>query len=279
MKRPRLWLGLVVALLSARMSMAAERVVSLAPNLTEMICAIGAVDQLVGRTSACDYPPKQLKAIPIVGGFGAPALEKLIALRPTLVVDIALEDEAVGRQIERLGLHREHITCRTLDDIPVALRRLGALLHRETAAEKLAAPLAAGIAAARQAAATQKNKPLVYAEFWRDPPMTCGKKTFLAELITLAGGQNIGDVSRRDYFAVSAEWVVAQRPDIMLCLYMADEKHLEDQMAARLGWGSIPAVKTKQVYGGFDNNLLLRPGPRALEGLRLLHKCFTAATK
>jgi len=274
----RLWLVLLV-IVSPRAGVATERVISLAPSLTEIICALGAGDQLVGRTSACDYPSDQLKNVAIIGGFGVPSLERLLAAQPTLVVDVALEDEAVGRQIERLGLHRERIACRTLDDIPVAIRQLGKLLHREQAAEPLAAQLAGGIAAARRAVATQKNQPLVYAEFWRDPPMTCGQKTFLAELVTLAGGKNLGDISDRDYFAVSTEWVLARRPDIMLCLYMADEQKLSDEIAARPGWRTVPAVKNKHVYSGFDNNLLLRPGPRALEGLRLLQKCFTAATK
>ena len=266
----------VCGIFSAR---AAERVISLAPNLTEIICAIGAADQLVGRTSACDYPPEPLKKVPVIGDFGVPSLEKLVLAQPTLIVDVALEDEAIGRQIAKLGLRRERIACRTLDDIPVAIRRLGVLLHREAAAEPLAAQLAAGIAAARQNAATQKMPPLVYAEIWSDPPMTCGKKTFLAELIALAGGRNLGDVSERDYFAISTEWILARQPDVVLCFYMADEKHLPERFAARPGWSMLPAMKKKRIYGGFDNNLLLRPGPRALEGLRLLQNCFKTATK
>ena len=253
---------------------AAERVISLAPNLTEIICAIGAVDQLVGRSSACDYPPEPLKKVPVIGDFGVPSLEKLVVAQPTLIVDVALEDESIARQIVKLGLRRERIACRTLDDIPTAIRRLGVLLHRETAAEPLAAQLAAGVAAARQKAATQKKPPLVYAEIWSDPPMTCGKKTFLAELITLAGGKNLGDVSERDYFAISTEWILARQPDVVLCFYMADANHLPERFGARPGWSMLPAVKNSKIYGGFDNNLMLRPGPRALEGLRLLQLCF-----
>ena len=258
---------------------AAERVISLAPNLTEIICAIGAADQLVGRTSACDYPVEPLKKVPVIGDFGVPSLEKLLVARPTLVVDVALEDEAIGRQIAKLGLRRERIACRTLDDIPVAIRRLGVLLHRESVAEQLAKQLADGITAARTNGVAQKKAPLVYAEFWSDPPMTCGKKTFLAEMITLAGGKNLGDVSERDYFAISTEWLVARQPDIVLCFYMADAKLLPERIAARAGWSVLPAVTRKKIYGGFDNTLLLRPGPRALEGLRLLQNCFQTAAE
>ncbi|MCX7007506.1 MAG: helical backbone metal receptor [Kiritimatiellaeota bacterium] len=258
---------------------AVERVISLAPNLTEIICAIGAADQLVGRTSACDYPPEPLKKVPVIGDFGVPSLEKLVVARPTLVVDVALEDEAIGRQIAKLGLRRERVACRTLDDIPVAIRRLGVLLHREASAEPLAKQIADGIAAARTNLVAQKKAPLVYAEFWSDPPMTCGKKTFLAELITLAGGRNLGDVSERDYYAISTEWLVARQPDIVLCFYMDDAQLLPERIDARAGWSVLPAVKHKKIYGGFDNNLLLRPGPRALEGLRVLQNCFTTAAQ
>jgi len=253
---------------------AAERVISLAPNLTEIICAIGAADQLAGRTSVCDYPPEPLKPVPVIGNFGAPSLEKLVAARPTLVVDVALEDESIARRITTLGLRHERVPCRVLDDIPVAIRRLGVLLRRETAAEPLAAQLAGGIAAARKTAAAQTNAPRVYAEIWSDPPMTCGRKTFLAELITLAGGKNIGDAAERDYFAISTEWLLARQPDVALCFYMADAAHLPERLAARPGWTALPAVKQKKVFGGFDNNLMLRPGPRALEALRALRRCF-----
>ena len=258
---------------------AAERVVSLAPNLTEIICAIGAADQLVGRTSVCDYPPEPLKQVPVIGDFGVPSLEKLLVARPTLVVDVALEDEAIGRQIAKLGLRRERIPCRTLDDIPVAIRRLGVLLQREAAAGALAGRIADGVAVARKAAAAQKQPLLVFAEIWSDPPMTCGKNTFLAELIVLAGGKNLGDVSGRDYYAISTEWIVAQRPDIVLCFYMADAQQLPARIAARPGWSVLPAVKNKRIYGGFDNKLLLRPGPRALDALRVLQKCFQTAAQ
>lgn len=258
---------------------AAERVISLAPNLTEIICAIGAADQLVGRTSACDYPEEPLKKVPVIGDFGVPSLEKLLVARPTLVVDVALEDEAIGRQITKLGLRRERVACRTLDDIPIAIRRLGVLLQRERIAEPLAKQLADGIAAARTNLVAQKKTPLVYAEFWSDPPMTCGRKTFLAELITLAGGKNLGDVSERDYYAISTEWLVARQPDIVLCFYMADAKLLPERIAARAGWSVLPAVRHKKIYGGFDNNLLLRPGPRALAGLRVLQDCFKTAAQ
>ncbi len=278
--RPWSWLLLVWSLPAARLGAAeppAERVVSLAPSLTEIVCALGAADRLVGRTSACDYPPAPLKQVPIIGGFGAPSLELLLRQRPTLIVDVALEDEALGRRMESLGLRRQRIPCRTLGDIPVAIRALGRLLQREPVAETLAARFAAGVAQYRQAAATRdprRGTPKVYAEIWSDPLMTCGRRTFIAELIALAGGHNIGDELDRDYISVSAEWILAHQPDQILCLYETNVRTLLGQFRGRSGWALVPAVQQGRVHGGLDNAILLRPGPRALDGVAVLRKCL-----
>ncbi|MCX6995868.1 MAG: helical backbone metal receptor [Kiritimatiellaeota bacterium] len=254
-----------------------ERVVSLAPSLTEIVCALGAVDQLVGRTSACDYPPALLKKVPVIGGFGAPSLELLLQQRPTIVIDVALEDEALGRRMESLGLQRRRIPCRSLDDIPAAIRTVGGLLQREPVAEALAARLAAGVARCRREAAARaalRARPKVYAEIWSDPLMTCGRRTFVAELIALAGGKNIGDEIDRDYFPVAPEWILVRQPDVMLGLYMANAATLPGQIRARSGWALIPAVQKGRIFSGLDSALLLRPGPRALDGVEVLRKCL-----
>ncbi|NTW11194.1 MAG: ABC transporter substrate-binding protein, partial [Chlorobiaceae bacterium] len=101
-------------------------VVSLAPSLTEMMFAIGAGDQLVGRTSACDWP-KEAAKVPVAGAFGRPSLEVLAALHPDLVIDVDLEEQHAGEKITAMGIRKETIRCRTPDDIPSALRLLGKL--------------------------------------------------------------------------------------------------------------------------------------------------------
>ena len=260
---------------------APERVVSLAPNLTEIVCAVGGMDELVGRTSACDYPPDLLKKVPVIGGFGAPSLELLLQQRPTIVLDVALEDEALGRRMESLGLPRRRIPCRSLGDISAASRALGRLLHREPAAEPLAAQFEAGVARCRQEAAARAARhapPKVYAEIWSDPLMTCGRRTFVAELIALAGGKNIGDEINREYFSVSPEWILVRQPDVILGLYNASAATLPGQIRARSGWSRMPAVAQGRIFSGLDNALLLRPGPRALEGVEVLRKCLERVT-
>jgi iron complex transport system substrate-binding protein len=266
-----------------------ERVVSLAPSLTEIVCAVGAATQLVGRTSACDYPPDKIAAIPIVGGFGAPSLDLLLKIQPTLVLDVDLADAALGAAIDQAGLTRRRIACATVDDSPRAILQVGRLTHQDEQARALAEPIRARIAELRAAAAERQAAgrpgPLVFAEIWSDPLTTAGKRSFLSDLITLAGGRNLGDeVADKDYFTASDEWVITRNPEVIICLYMGKANKPDPnnpkltatwrRLAARTGWAEIAAVKNHRVYGDLNNNVILRPGPRVLEGIAALRRCL-----
>lgn len=247
-----------------------ERVVSLAPNITEIVCAIGGAHHLVGRTSACNFPPEALKDVPVVGGFGDPSLERLLAARPSLVLDVALADEATAQKIAEIGLRRERIPCSSLGDIPNAITAVGALVGHAPGAQALAADLRAMIEAFRDRARAVKNRPRVYVEIWCDPLTTAGKASFISELIALAGGDNIGDAVNKDYFQVGPEWVLDQNPDVILCLYMTGAGDVRNAVLQRSEWRNINAVKTGRVYCDLDSDLVLRPGPRVLQGIALL---------
>ena len=249
------------------------RIVSLAPNLTEIVCAVGGAGRLVGRTSACDYPPDAVAAVPVLGDFGKPSLELLTAARPTVVIEVDLHDESVAAHIERLGIRRQRVPCMQLDDIPGAIREVGRLVECVARAEALAARIEAGIDAARQAVGGGA-RPAVYVEIWHDPLTTAGTGTFLSELVALAGGRNLGDAGGKGYFQVSPEWVIAQDPDVILCAYMSRGGDATRQVTKRAGWKQVAAVANGAVHAGFDNSLILRPGPRVLEGLQVLKECI-----
>ena len=114
---------------STKNTSAKPRIVSLAPSLTEMIFAIGAGDQLVGRTTACDWPAAAAR-VPVIGAFGRPSLELLAAIHPDLVIDVDLADEEMGKKISALGIKRETVSCKSPDDIPEVLRKLVYLFLR-----------------------------------------------------------------------------------------------------------------------------------------------------
>ncbi|OVE73746.1 hypothetical protein BVX94_02985 [bacterium B17] len=255
----------------------AHRVVTLAPSLTEIVCAVGGTEVLAGRTSACDYPTVIKKTVPVIGQFGKPDLERLVSLSPTLVLDVALADEAEGVQMKKLGLKRERIRCENMNDICEAIVRVGELLEREEKAKEIASELWKGIEKLRKDSASITNRPRVYVETWSDPLWTAGKDTFISELISLAGGVNIGDDVNKEHFQVDHEWVVSRNPDIILCLYMAEDVPARTAMMKRAGGQKTNAIKNKKVYDHFDNNIILRPGPRVLEGVKAVKECLADA--
>ena len=253
-------------------------IVSLAPSLTEMVFAIGAGDQLVGRTSACDWPAAASK-VPVVGAFGRPSLELLASIHPDLVVDVDLADEETGKKISALGIQRENITCKSPYDIPAALRKLGKLTGHTRKADSLATSISQSLAMFKKQAEGRQNKKSVYLEIWDDPLWTGGKGSYTSALIAYAGGRNIGDVVNKDYFEISQEWVIEKSPEVIACMYMAKESSAVDNVMNRPGWNSIAAVQHHQVYDRFDNNLFLRPGPRVLEGIAQLRRLIYPGEK
>jgi iron complex transport system substrate-binding protein len=250
---------------------------SLAPNITEIICAIGAADMLVCRSSACDYPPEVVSKIPSVGGFGNPSLEALAAARPTVVLETDLADESLAPMIAQLGLHRERLPTATITDVFVSIERIGTLTGYTNEATHLVMKLKAGLDTYREAAPPLSERPRVYIEIWHDPPVTAGKGSFVSDLVAAAGGINVGDAVERDYFNVSAEWIVEQDPDIILAVYMDSGENTLQQFARRPGWSGMTAVKRGNVFPAGNSDVLLRPGPRLLEGVEILHRCLATA--
>ena len=248
------------------------RVVCLAPNLTEIVSAIGAADCLVGRCSACDYPPDVVRNVPVVGDFGKPSMEMLVAVRPTLVLEVDMEDDSFTAEIKKHGIRAERIVCRKLDDIPHACLEIGRLLDHEVQARKLADNLIVGIAELRRTMKSENKRPLVFAEIWHDPLTTAGRNSFLSDLIALAGGRNAGDEVEQDYYLAAPEWVVSANPDIILDLHTTTPGSVKEQFLSRPGWQNVKAVSTGRIYGGLKTDLILRPGPRVLEGIAELRK-------
>jgi iron complex transport system substrate-binding protein len=236
------------------------------------VFAVGSGSNLAGRTSACDFPPES-GAVPVVGDFGVPSMEKLAAVNPTIVLELALADEAVGARMDRLGLNRRRIPCNRLADIPTAVRSVGGLLGRADSAEAIATGIEEQVAALRAGLPPEAGRPTVFVEVWHDPVTTAGKESFVADLVELAGGRNIGNESPTPYYTVSSEWVIARNPDVIITLYMAGGTKAPT-VAGRAGWLSVAAVRNGRVHGNLNNDLVLRPGPRVMEGVRLLKKCM-----
>lgn len=256
---------------SAKQAKSKLRIVSLAPSVTEMLFAIGAGDELVGRTSACNQP-QAAKRVPVAGAFKRPSLEVIASIHPDLVIDEELSNQDGGKKVALMGFRRESISCKTPDDIPTALRKLGKLTGHERQADSLALIITTGLANFRKDADIGLHKSSVYLEIWDSPLWTGGSESYISALIAYGGGRNIGDVVKKEYFEISPEWVIMQHPEIIACMYMAKNSSASEKVKSRYGWDQVAAVKNNRVYDHFDNSLILRPGPRVLEGIEQLRQ-------
>lgn len=245
------------------------RIVSLSPNLTEMLFAIGADESVIGRSSACDYPPGRTAKIPVVGDFGAPDIEILIALRPSLVVATDLLDKRLPQRLAAHGIKYRQIPCRRVEDILAGLQELGEISGQTGPAGELSRQLAEQLEKLRRETCKQEPQPKVYIELWHHPPTSCGGDSFVSQLVQIAGAVNLAGQFADDYFTIDREWVLVGDPDLILCAYMTPGSDSPLAMfSSRPGWDSLRAVRQGRVYALENPDLLLRPGPRMLEGVQ-----------
>jgi iron complex transport system substrate-binding protein len=260
----------------------ALRIVSLAPSATEMLFTLGLGESVVGVTDRCDFPPAA-KRIDCVGEFGAPHVETLLALRPDLVVATNFRDKETPVMLRRAGPAVLELKIGTFGELYAAFAALGRATGTEQRAEKVVTDMRRDLAAIAKRYETipPSRRPRVYVEIWGDPLITVGRSSFLHELITLAGGVNVAGALEIPYPSISPETIPAWNPDVILLFYEipgADASPAA-QVAGRIGWSEISAVRTGRIFASLPRDILQRPGPRLLEGVRALATLLHSATE
>ena len=252
-----------------------QRVVSLAPSVTETLFALGFGDRVVGVTTYCDYPAAA-KRLPKIGGFINPSLEAIAAARPDLVIGVRDSSHPVKtKEIENLGIQVVLISITSLDDILNSFRSIARLLGRPEAGDKLAHKVTRQFEEVKKRVAPVPRRSTLLAVGLR-PLVAVGGKNFIDELISLAGGENIAGNAAQPWLNLPDEYVVAKAPQVIIQAGMGSDRGTSAKY-----WGdlkSIPAVKEGRVYS-YPSDKILRPGPRLGEGLeeiaRLVHpECF-----
>jgi iron complex transport system substrate-binding protein len=249
------------------------RVVSLSPNTTEVLFAIGAGGVLVGRSQQCDHPPAA-RALPSVGGFAAPNLEAVLALRPSLVVGArGPAGPEIERRLRAYGIATFFPPAASVKDVEALIVTLGDKLGRGAAAREKRGQIQAQMAETRAWVAQRKPVRVVMV-FDHSPIYVAGSSGFVVELLRLAGGENIVTAGGA-YPAVPLERILTLDPDVII-----DAVSPEDQTARPSplrevpGWSELRAVKEGRLRR-LRSSTPLRPGPRLAEGLdelvRVIH--------
>jgi len=252
-----------------------QRVVSLAPSVTETLFALGFGDRLVGVTTYCDYPP-EARRLPKIGGFMNPSLEAIVDKKPDVVIGVnTATDPAKAREMERLGLKVNLISVASVNDILAGIKSVARLMGSSEAGEKLVLKIERQFNQVKKRVAPAPRRSTLLVVGLR-PLVAVGGKNFIDELITLAGGDNIAGNAAQPWLNLPDEYVVAKAPQVIIEAGMGSERAASAQHWVDLK--SIPAVKEGRVYS-YPSDKILRPGPRVGEGLeeiaRMVHpECF-----
>lgn len=262
-------LVLAVTVLCGWVQAAPQRIVSLAPSITENLFALGVGEQVVGVTSFCDYPLEALQRTVIGDAFNL-NLEILLSLEPDLVVGDATVVQGYLEELEALGVPVLAVAPTSLAEIQASLISLGEAVGQPRRGRELAEAMESRLQKL-QAGIKSATKPRVFVEVWNEPLMTAGPGSFLDELIVLAGGENIAGDSDNPWPLFSEEVVIQRDPQILILTGFNKEEVL-----ARPAWQGLEALRRGLVYE-VDPDLYARSTPRLLDALQELIEIFHEA--
>jgi iron complex transport system substrate-binding protein len=250
-----------------------SRIVCLTEETVETLYLLGEQDRIVGISGYVVRPPEARREKPRVSAFTSANIDKIIALRPDLVLTFSdLQGDIVANLI-RYGLNVHAFNQRCVAGMLDMIRMLGAMVDADERAEELVATLEAGLVQGRTRAECLPRRPRVFFEEWDDPLIS--GIGWVSELVEIAGGLDIfGDRRNRGAAkdrVVAVEEVVAREPDLIIGSWCG-KKFRPERVAARLGFEKIPAVQHQDLYE-IKSSLILQPGPAALtDGLAKLQE-------
>jgi ABC-type Fe3+-hydroxamate transport system substrate-binding protein len=243
-----------------------DRFISLAPNLTEIAYAVGAGDRLVGNTTFCDYP-EEAKKVQKVGDTMQPSIERILALRPQLVlVSTASQLEAFTKQLDEHQIAVYVTDPHDLEGVFHSIESVGSLLNQERQAEDIVSQLRKRTSLVTEA--VKSTKPIkVFCQVSAQPLYTIGRDSFVTDLIRLAGGVSVTSDVPEAWPKYSQEAAVASRPEAIILPTNGAMGSANSQVAE--GLKRSPAALSGKVYK-INGDFLLRPGPRAVDGVEAL---------
>jgi iron complex transport system substrate-binding protein len=255
---------------------APQRIISLAPNLTEILFALSSGNKIVGLTRFCNYPPEAAR-IEKVGGILDPSLEKIIALQPDLILAFRGTPLEVLNKLRSSGLllfvfdEGEKIT-----ELFSLIKTIGLITRNEDKASQLLFNLESRLKEVQKRIQTTRTRPRVFITLASPGLWTCGRQSFLHDLIELAGGQNVAAFESRRWFTLKIEDLLRSSPEIIVILapdFRAYEAR-KDYFLKEESLKNVPAIRASR-FGWLHEDEASRFGPRLIKALeelvRLLH--------
>src|SRR4030042_242769 len=255
---------------------APQRIVSLAPNITEILFALGLGDRVVGVTRYCDYPPEALEKEKI-GGMVDPNLEIIQALRPDLIVGFRGNPLGVLNKLRNLHFPVFVLNLgSSLDGLFETIEKVGRVTRAEDSARAIIADLRKKHEAIRLALGNILAKPKVFLSVYGQGLWTCGEEGYLNDLLVQAGGVNLAGKIKRRWLQLNREQLIHENPDVIIIMAKDKERFSQAggsfRAAPRLK--DVKAQRTRNIHL-LDENVAGRFGPRLIDALdtvaRILH--------
>jgi len=244
-----------------------QRIISLAPNVTEILFALGLESRVVGVTSYCDFP-EAAKAKVKVGDTLRPNLEKIVSLKPDLVVvSTASQLENLTRRLDQLAIPVYVTNPRVVREVAASIRSLGEVTGTSERARSLAGEMENRIDAVEQRVGGLARPRVLYV-LQTGPLITAGRNTFINDLINIAGGKSISGDETADYPQFSRETVVARAPEVIVAPSSHGAEFVKESDLRR-DFAVTLAIRSNRIVW-VTPDLVDRPGPRIVEGLEQL---------
>jgi iron complex transport system substrate-binding protein len=267
---------LLVAVFCGAVTEPPQRIVSLSPNLTEIIFALGLGERVVGVSNNCDWPA-EAKEKPKVGTFWQPNTEAIIAAKPDLVVcETFPQQKETAETLKRAGLNVLSLRVESIDELFSAIAQIGVAADCNNAAEQLAANVEEELGRIKSMSSSSEKVKVLWV-IQTEPVRVAGVNTFVSEIIESAGGTNAISATVDQYPSIGTEEIIGCGAEVIIQSAMGSENISGQQKAAEEFWSkfaNLPAVKNKRIYV-IDADTVLRLGPRLPEGVktitRLLH--------
>jgi len=241
------------------------RVISLVPSQTEMLFHLGLGEYVMGISDYCNYP-EAARSRQKVGALEL-NIERIMSLRPTLLVDVNNMHKKYALLFSQLGLNYVNFSVTRMDQLPRMAEDLAKLIGKPDKGAEFAAEWHKKIT--EISVSLPAEKPKVYFEIWDTPMQAAGAQSYIGDMIRTAGGDNIvTDIS--EFPVVNSETILNADPDVIIIAYPLTDK---TSIEKRPGWQKLQAVRNKQIYA-LDQDLFIRPGPRNLDALMQLREIF-----
>lgn len=244
-----------------------KRIVSIAPSVTELIYALGKGDELLGRTDYCDYP-EEAKAVQSIGSLTDPNIENIIEIKPDIVIASTHFKDDVAKKLEDLGIKIVVLKDSTsIDGAYESINQLGQILNAQDKAQEIVDSNKKKIEEIKEKVKNAETPKAYYVVgFGKTGDYTATGDTFIAEMLSIAGGKNIAqDATGWKY---SLEKVIENDPEYII---ISKNFAMKDQFIATDGYKELSAVKNNKVFE-IDDNLVNRQGPRIAEGVEAFAK-------